>query len=302
MKPGGGQAGLSVSYYLKREGRTHIVLEQAAQSANAWRNHRWESFTLNTPNWQSQLPGAPIPGKDADGFLHREEIVAYFEAYIRENHLPIRYRVHVLGVKPAVDGYTVETTAGTFIAKNVVVAAGLYQMPNIPQFKGALSHEFVQLHSDAYWKPSCLPQGAVLVVGSGQSGAQIAEELYQSGRRLYLSVSRSARVPRRYRGRAINWWSSALGLYERTVDQLKSAREKFASKPHISGTMGGHTLNLHQFAIDGVTLLGRVVELSDSRVLLAHDLYKNLSVADQFESNLTARIDSFIKMRSFANQ
>jgi putative flavoprotein involved in K+ transport len=146
------------------------------QAANAWRNHRWESFTLNTPNWQSRLPGAPLPGKHADGFLGRDEIISYFEDYILENDLPIRYNVHVLAVKPLVNGYTVETTAGPFRARNVVVAAGLYQMPQIPTFKGALSTEIVQLHSDAYWKPSHLPDGAVLVVGSGQSGAQIAED------------------------------------------------------------------------------------------------------------------------------
>jgi putative flavoprotein involved in K+ transport len=140
----------------------------------------------------------------------------------------------------------------------------------------------------------------VLVVGSGQSGAQIAEELYQSGRTVYLSVSRSGRVPRRYRGKDINWWSDAVGVYERTVADLKSPHEKFASKPHISGTMGGHTLNLHQFAADGVNLLGRVTELKDRVVLFAHDLHKNLSLADQFEANLTARIDSFIKSNNLS--
>jgi putative flavoprotein involved in K+ transport len=135
----------------------------------------------------------------------------------------------------------------------------------------------------------------VLVVGSGQSGAQIAEELNQSGRTVYLGVSRSGRVPRRYRGKDTNWWNNTLGQYERTVDDLKSPRDKFASKPHLSGTMGGHTLNLHQFASDGVNLLGRVTELQDHTVFLAHDLYKNLAAADQFEANLTARIDSYIK-------
>jgi putative flavoprotein involved in K+ transport len=135
----------------------------------------------------------------------------------------------------------------------------------------------------------------VLVVGSAQSGAQIAEELYQSGRKVYLSVSRAGRVPRRYRGKDINWWSNVLGLYERTVDQLKFSREKFGGKPHISGTKRGHTLNLHQFAIDGVTLVGRVTELGGTVVRFAHDLHRNLAAADEFETNLVARIDSYIK-------
>ena len=297
---GGGQAGLAVSFSLTREGRDHIILEQAKEAANAWRNHRWNSFTLNTPNWQSTLPGAPMRDKNPDGFLRRDEIISYFEDYVSDNQLPIRYNVHVHAVIPYRGGYTVETTSGRYQARNVVVATGLYQRPRIPQFKGFLCPEIVQLHSDAYWKPSYLPVGAVLVVGSAQSGAQIAEELYQSGRKVYLSVSGAGRVPRRYRGKDINWWSNALGLYERTVDQLKSPREKFASKPHISGTKGGHTLNLHQFATDGVTLLGRVAELKSSMVYLEHDLYKNLAAADQFESNLTNRIDSFIKMRDLS--
>ena len=297
---GGGQAGLSVSYYLKRGGRDHIVLEQAAQVANAWRNHRWDSFTLNTPNWQSQLPGTDIPGEDPDCFLTRSEIISYFEKYIQQNELPIWYGAHVLTVKAGRDGYMVETTAGTFRARNVVVATGLYQKPRIPRFNGALSLDIRQLHSDFYRNPDSLPAGAVLVVGSAQSGAQIAEELYQSGRRVYLSVSRSGRVPRRYRGKDINWWSNAMGLYERTVDQLKYPREKFGSKPHISGTRGGHTLNLHQFAKDGVTLLGRVTELSGATVKLAQDLHKNLAAADEFEANLAARIDSYIKKHRLA--
>jgi len=292
---GGGQAGLSVSYHLKLKGRNHIVLEQAAQAANAWRNHRWDSFTLNTPNWQSQLAGSGIPGKDPDNFLSRDELVRYFENYIRQNQLPIWYGTHVLSVKAEWTGYNVETTTGAFRAKNVVVATSLYQKPRIPRFNGALSSDIRQLHSDFYRNPQSLPDGAVLVVGSAQSGAQIAEELYQNGRKVYLSVSRSGRVPRRYRGRDINWWSNVLGLYGRTVDQLKYPREKFGGKPHISGTKGGHTLNLHQFANDGVTLLGRVTELDGDTVKLAHDLHKNLAAADRWEANFVARIDSYIE-------
>jgi putative flavoprotein involved in K+ transport len=294
---GGGQAGISVSYQLKLQDRDHIVLEQATQAANAWRNHRWESFTLNTPNWQSQLPGAPLPGTNPDGFSSRGVVIRYFEDYIRENKIPIRYGVRVLAVKTNGGLYVVETSAGAFWARNVVVATGRCQRLQIPQFEGALASEILQLHSDSYWNPSYLPCGAVLVVGSGQSGAQIAEELYQDGRTVYLSVSRSGRVPRRYRGKDINWWINALGLYERTVKDLRSPRDKFASKPHISGTMGGHTINLHQFASDGVHLLGRVTDLMDNTIFLARDLYKNLAAADQQELDLVARIDSFVQQR-----
>jgi putative flavoprotein involved in K+ transport len=292
---GGGQAGLSVSYQLKLKGRDHVVLEQASEAANSWRYHRWDSFTLNTPNWQSQLPGAGLPGLNPDGFLSRDGLVAYFAKYIQQNGLPLWYGARVSAVRAGGDGYAVETSIGVFQAKNVVVATGLYQKPRVPRFKGSLSPEIRQLHSDAYRNPASLPDGAVLVVGSAQSGAQIAEELYESGRKVYLSVSGSGRVPRRYRGWDINWWSNVLGLYDRTADQLTSPHEKFGGKPHISGTRGGHTLNLHQFARDGVTLLGRVTELDGVTVRLARDLHRNLAYADQFEADLLARIDGYIE-------
>jgi putative flavoprotein involved in K+ transport len=296
---GGGQAGLSVSYHLKLEGRDHIVLEQGAHAANTWRNHRWDSFTLNSPNWQSQLEGAGMPGKHPDGFLSRDELVSYLEKYIEQNRLPIRYETRVFTVRAVAGGYAVETSADTFRANNVVVATGVC-LPHIPRFKGALSPDIRQLHSDSYRNPDSLPAGAVLVVGSAQSGAQIAEELHQSGRRVYLNVSRSGRAPRRYRGRDINWWRKALGMYERTVDQVTSLREKFGSYAHVSGREGGHTLNLHRFASDGMTLLGRVMGLDGATVKLARDLHKNLAAADQFEANLVARIDSYIDKHELA--
>src|SRR6516225_9890295 len=292
---GGGQAGLAVSYYLSRQDRPHIVLEQAAEGGNAWRNHRWDSFTLNTLNWQSWLPGADIPGKDPDGFLTRDEVVAYFESYVDTFHLLLR-GVHVDTVTPRESGrgFVAETSAGRFEAENVVIATGLYQALRVPSFSANFPQEVKQIHSDEYRSPESLPAGAVLVVGSGQSGVQIAEELYQSGRKVYLSVSRSGRVPRRYRGKDANWWHNKMGDYERTVDQLPAPQARYAGKPHISGTKGGHTLNLHQFAMEGVTLVGRVAEVDGWRVRFARDLHENLAKADRFEAELTGKVDEYI--------
>jgi putative flavoprotein involved in K+ transport len=293
---GGGQAGLATSYYLSQQDRPHIVLEQATQAGNAWRNHRWDSFTLNTPNWQSSLPGAEISRTDSDGFLSRDEIVKYFEEYVKRFHLPVQYGVRVQAVRKteANNTYVVETNVGTFEAQNVVIATGLYQKPKLPAFIGHFPAETMQMHSDEYRNPQSLPAGAVLVVGSAQSGAQIAEELYQSGRKVYLSVSRSGRVPRRYRGKDANWWHDHMGDYDRAVDQLPSPQAKFASKPMISGTNGGHTLNLHQFAREGVTLLGRIQGVKDGRVILALDLKENLARADTFEHDFVKSVDEFI--------
>jgi putative flavoprotein involved in K+ transport len=293
---GGGQAGLSVSYYLTQQNRQHIVLEQAAEAANAWRNHRWDSFTLNTPNWQSTLPGMERPAGDSDGFLSREEIVAYLEEYVRRFRLPVCYAVRVESIdqNETGRGYVVQTSAGRFEAENVVVATGLYQAPWIPAASAEFRRSIKQLHSDHYRNSQSLPAGSVLVVGSGQSGAQIAEDLTHAGRRVYLSVSRAGRVPRRYRGKDANHWNQLTGTYDRTVDQLPSPRAKFASKPHISGTDGGHTINLHQFVRDGFRLLGRVQGVRANRLVLASDLKENLAKADKFEAEFTKSVDEFI--------
>ena len=287
---------MAVSYYLSQQNRPHIILEQAEKPGDAWRNHRWDSFTLNTPNWQSGLPGAEVPGSSPDSFLSREEIVRYFEDYVNKFQLPVSYGVQVWAVRPKSPGrgYVVETNAGRFEAANVVIATGLYQKPKMPALGATLPAEIKQIHSDEYKNPQSLPEGAVLVVGSGQSGAQIAEELYQSGKKVYLSVSRTGRVPRRYRGKDANWWHDRMGDYERTVDQLPSPQAKFSSKPIISGKDGGHTLNLHQFARDGVTLVGRIQRVRDHTIFLQQDLKANLARADEFEADFARKIDDFI--------
>ena len=297
---GGGQAGLAVSYFLTLQGVDHLVLEQADGPANAWRNHRWDSFTLNTPNWQSQLPGAPHHG-DPDAFMSRREIVAYLERYAE--HLPVRYGSRVTSVErnSPWGGYIVATAdAASFVARNVVIATGLYQKPNIPAFAADLPAYLHQIHSDDYRNPGALPEGAVLVVGSAQSGAQIAEELYEAGRKVYLAVGRAGRTPRRYRGKDANWWLDKLGIYERTADQLSSPRAKFGGKPHISGTRGGHTLNLHQFARDGVVLLGHLQGVENGSLRLAPDLHENLAKADQHEAEFTEAVDAYVSATGMA--
>jgi len=281
---GAGQAGLAVSYHLTQQARDHLVLEQSDGPADAWRNHRWDSFALNTPNWQSQLPGADDRGADPDGFKSRDEIVAYLEQYAARFQLPIRYRTRVEKIERLGrwGSYLVTNHDGSsIVARNVVVATGLHQKPKTPAFSTDFPIGIRQLHSDAYRNPNSLLLGAVLVVGSAQSGAQIAEELRESGRRVYLAVGRAGRTPRRYRGKDANWWSDKLGIYAQTVDQLPSPKAKFAGKPHISGTKGGHTLNLHQFARDGVILLGHLQGFHDGKIALAPDLYENLARADQ---------------------
>jgi putative flavoprotein involved in K+ transport len=292
---GGGQAGLAVSYYLSRQGRPHTILEQASQPAEAWRNHRWDSFTLVTPNWTVRMPGAEYQGDEPDGFMPREEVVAYLEDYIERFRLPIQYGVRVSSVEANGAGYLVHTGEATLEVTNAVIATGLFQQPKIPPFSANLPEEVQQLHSSQYRNPAALPAGAVLVVGSAQSGGQIAEELYQSGRKVYICVSSAGWGPRRYRGQDIVRWMDRAGFNAVTVDKLPSPKMRFAASALVSGKDGGHTLNVHQFARDGVTLLGRIQDAQGSRITLAPDLKENLAKSDKFMADLLKRIDDYIE-------
>jgi putative flavoprotein involved in K+ transport len=295
---GGGQAGLAISYYLTQQGRPHVVLEQAAQVVPAWRHGRWDSFTLVTPNWSVRLPGFPYQGDDPDGFMPGGDVVRHLERYAASFQAPVRCGVQVTAVDPAQDGqgYRVSTADGaTYAATTVVVATGSFQFPKPTPFRGALPPEIVQLHSSHYRNPHALPPGAVLVVGSADSGCQIAEELNESGHRVYVCVGRAIRGPRRYRGKDAFFWAITLGRLAQTADQLPAPSARFAPNPQLSGKYGGHTINLHQFARNGVTLLGRLVGVEGHCIALAPDLHENLANADQASENFKQAVDAFIR-------
>ena len=291
---GAGQGGLSTSYHLTQQGREHVILEQADQVAAAWRQ-RWDSFTLITPNWTIRLPGAEYKGDDPDGFMPRDEVISYFEEYVEQFELPIRYGVRVTSVEPVEAGYLVRTDKGEFEAANVVVATGMYQQPRIPPMSANLSSEIQQLHSSEYHNPKALPAGAVLVVGSAQSGCQIAEELYQRGRKVYLSVSSAGRFPRRYRGKDVTRWLEEIGFADMTVDKLPSPKAKFRGSVHGTGKDGGHTINLHQFARDGVVLLGHIQSMQGDRIVLVPDMHDSLVNADKVEADFVKQVDDYIE-------
>ena len=292
---GGGQAGLATSYHLSRHGQEHVVLEQAAQAGNAWRNDRWDSFTLVTPNWTIRVPGIEYRGDEPGGFMPRDEVVSRFEHLVEDNALPVRFGVRVDSVEPAEHGgYLVRTDAETIEADNVVVATGVFQRPKIPPMAAALSAGIDQLHSGQYRNPGALRDGAVLVVGSAQSGCQIAQELYRHGRTVYLCVGGAGRIPRRYRGRDIVEWLSLIGFMDRTVDDLPSLAARFAGNPHLSGRDGGQTLNLHQFVRDGVVLLGHARGVEGTTLHLAADAHEGVAKADAFEAMIIAKIDAYI--------
>jgi putative flavoprotein involved in K+ transport len=294
---GGGQAGLATSYHLKQLGREHVIFEKAEKAGNAWRNDRWDSFTLVTPNWTIQLPGAHYDGNDPYGYLKRKEIVAYFENYVARFDLPIQFSTRVQEVTPLEDnrGYQVKTDNNTYQARNVVMATGSFQKPKIPPFSADIPADVLQLHSGQYRNPDQLPEGAVLIVGSAQSGMQIAEELYQNGRMVHLCTCTAPRIPRRYRGRDIFSWLVDSGFMDQTPDKLPSPNARLAGNPHLSGRDGGHSLNLHQFASDGVQLLGHIAGTRDGKIIVRPDLHENLAKADKVEQDIVGMIDRYIE-------
>jgi putative flavoprotein involved in K+ transport len=293
---GGGQAGLSLSYYLTQAGREHVVLEKTPQVANAWRNRRWDSFTLITPNWTFRLPGAEYAGSEPYGFMPKSEIVHRFEQFEQENHLPVNYSTEVTRVEPMEDHYRYRIYAdhNTYESKNVVMATGMYQKEKIPAFTAQIPQHILQIPSDAYRNPTALPAGAIIVVGSAQSGCQIAEDLNEAGRIVYLSTGSAGRFPRRYRGKDGYDWLSLIGFFDRTVDMLESPKDRIFGSPHSTGKGGGHEINLHTFYRNGIILLGHLHGYEDGKLVVAPDLKENLTKSDGFAANVIKSIDEYI--------
>jgi putative flavoprotein involved in K+ transport len=268
---GGGQAGLAMSHRLKQRGLAHLALERH-RIAERWRTERWDGLRFQFPNWSVSLPDFSFPHTDPDGFAATGEIVEFIEAYAAFVAPPIRCGVAVtrLRCRDGAPGFIAETSDGAIQAENIVVATGPYQRAIMPDLMR--DHAIFQVHASRYLNPEQLPPGAVLVVGSGASGAQITEELYRAGRRVYLSVGQHTRLPRRYRGRDLIWWLEQMGIDQTPVESRGPSR----LLPLITGAYGGHTIDFRQFAADGVTLLGRVKAARDGVLDIAPDLGKSL--------------------------
>lgn len=293
---GGGQAGLATGYHLKGFGREHIIFEASDIPAHVWRDDRWNSFTLVLPNWTFRLPGAYYDGDDPDGFLPKDEIIAYFRRYVEKFDFPLQFNTTVTEVVPIESGgFRVTANEKAYQAKNVVIATGSFQKPKIPAFSADIPKNILQLHSGHYRNPEGLPNGAVLIVGSGQSGMQIGEELVQSGRTVYLSAGFTPRAPRRYRGRDIIAWLDEIGFMSMPVEKLPSPKARLIGNPHLSGKDGGHSLSLHQFARDGVKLLGHIEGVQDDSLKFKPDLKETLAKMDKSEKDIVAMVDNYIE-------
>jgi putative flavoprotein involved in K+ transport len=292
---GGGQAGLSVSYCLRERGIEHIVIE-ANRAGHEWRERRWDSFCLVTPNWQCKLPGFPYRGPDPDGFMVRDEILRYLEDYVSFFRPPLVEGVSVTRLRRAATGvFELSTTAGDLTADQVVVATGPYHTPSVPRMAERLPSGVTQLHSSRYRAPDRLPEGAVLVVGTGQSGCQIAEDLHLAGRQVHLAVGSAPRVARFYRGRDCVAWLDEMGHYAKGIDRFGDADAvRMRVNHYVTGRDGGRDIDLRAFARDGMRLYGRLTGVSGATLEFADDLKAALDHADSVAEGIKDAIDAHI--------
>ena len=288
---GAGQAGVAMSEHLNGHGVPHLVVERH-RIAERWRSQRWDSLVANGPAWHDRFPGLEFGGLDPDGFASKEQVADYFVAYAEKIRAPIRCGVEVTSVRKNAGrpGFRVETSAGVIDARYVVAATGPFQRPVIPAIlpDGA---GLVNIHSSSYRSPGQLPDGAVLVVGAGSSGVQIAEELQRSGRPVYLSVGPHDRPPRRYRGRDFVWWLGVLGKWEAATPPLGAEHVTIA----VSGARGGHTVDFRTLAANGIKLTGRAVSHDHGTVRFAQDLGDNIAHGDASYLSLLDEADACVE-------
>ncbi|MBE9077310.1 MSMEG_0569 family flavin-dependent oxidoreductase [Romeria aff. gracilis LEGE 07310] len=292
---GGGQAGLSMSYCLKQKGIEHIVFEKN-KIGYAWQEQRWDTFCLVTPNWQCQLPGFPYPGERPHGFMPKDKIVRYLQDYVDFFQPPLHEGIEVFKVcRSDTGGFELETTQGGYRADQVVIAAGGYHRPKIPAIAQRLPEHIVQLHSSTYKNPESLPDQPILVVGTGQSGCQIAEDLHLAGKQVHLCVGSAPRSPRRYRGKDVVDWLDQMGYYDIPIDehpQKETVRHK--TNHYLTGRDGGHEIDLRQFALEGMQLYGRLDNISSGHLEFQNNLKENLDHADEVAESIKQTIDEFI--------
>ena len=278
-----------------------MILERG-RVGETWRSQRWDSFAVNTPNWSNGLPGLPYDGDEPDGFWHRDELVAYFERYAKQFDLHVREGITVTSIDPASGGGFVVQAVGpdgaidSIESRSVVVASGIMQSPKIPGVSTQFPASLLQIHAADFRSSGQLPEGSVVVVGGGQSGCQIAEDLILAGRTVYVCTSRVARVPRRYRGRDIMEWFDDAGLWDVEVDQLDDPAIEFAAQPQVSGVgRYGSTLSLQHMQRQGVRLMGRLSGVTDGVMSTDDSLAEHVAYADDFSAEGKAGIDRYIE-------
>ncbi|WP_284777884.1 NAD(P)/FAD-dependent oxidoreductase [Agrobacterium sp. lyk4-40-TYG-31] len=289
---GAGQAGVALSEHLSKSGVPHLVLERH-RIAERWRSERWDSLVANGPAWHDRFPGLEFSDADPDAFIGKDKVADYFVAYAEKFAAPIRCGVEVKEVRRNADGrpgFRVETSQGVIEARNVVAATGPFQRPIIPRVVPDDSG-ILQIHSNSYRNPEQLPEGAVLVVGAGSSGVQIADELQRAGKRVYLSVGPHDRPPRAYRGRDFCWWLGVLGKWDAETPGPGTEHVTIA----VSGARGGETVDFRRLAAQGITLMGMTQSYENGTLTFAKDLANNIARGDANYLSLLDEADAYVQ-------
>ena len=298
---GAGQAGLGVSYFLKQVENQHVVFERG-RIGESWLSERWDTFRLNTLNYMNVLPGLPYDGPEPDGFARQDELVHYFQRYVEHFQLPVRTGIAVVSVEQTEDEqhFIVKTrTEGqveaSVLSRSVVTASGVLHTPKIPLAHSRIPNNITQLHTAGYRNAAALPPGAVVVVGSGQSGCQVVEDLLSAGRKVYLCTSKVGRAPRRYRGRDIlDWWID-MKFLDVTYASLEDKSISRAAQPQVSGLgRHGHSVSLQQLARQGGVILGRLLDVEANTLLLSDEATAHVRFADGFSQRLKDAIDAYL--------
>jgi putative flavoprotein involved in K+ transport len=276
---GGGSAGLAVSHELNRHGVDHAVVERG-RIGQSWRD-RWDSFCLVTPNWSVQLPNGPYDRDDPDGFMPRDEIVAFLERYASRTGTPVREGVTVRSLQASLaEGFVAETSGGAVHARHVVIATGAYQRPHRPAGSESLPDDLLQIDLHGYRNPEALPPGHVLIIGSGQSGCQLAEELHEAGREVVLAAGKAAWAPRRIGDEDLVWWLEESGFLNGTVDSLPSPRARLGANILATGHGRPHDLHLRTLQAMGVSLVGHFLGADETGARFAPDLAETVAWGD----------------------
>ena len=276
---GAGQAGLSLSHELTAAGVEHIVLERG-RVGETWRG-RWDSFCLVIPNWTVQLPGGRYHGDDPEGFMPKSEIVSHLVAYAESFHAPLNEGVTVTSLEPGENGaFLLRTSLGDIRARDVVLASGGYQKPHRPGAAAELPASVSAIDAEDYVNPAALPPGKVLIVGSGQTGCQLAEEIFESGRSVSLACGRAPWIPRRLDGRDTIAWINDTSYFDVRLTDLPSPQARLLANPQMSGRLGGHDLNFRTLQAQGAQLLGHFISVADGRAHFARDLADSVAFGD----------------------
>jgi putative flavoprotein involved in K+ transport len=300
---GGGHAGLTMSYFLSQRGLEHVILDRG-RVGERWISERWDSFYFQFPNSTIELPGYKYQSEDPDGFVPGREIVRFIQEYANFIKAPLRSGVDVTALEFSSNStrYLLRTNAGAIEASNVVIATGPREKGIIPPFSSDVPNDIPQLHSSEYRNAGKLPPGAVLVVGSGASGFQIAEDLHQNGRQVYVCVGRHRRLARRYRGRDYAWWAMELGTFDRRRADSPPTSQNGAGIPPgplLTGANGGYEADFRDLASKGIVLLGRLKAVKGATLALAPDLEENLAKGDEWLANFKKSVDDYVAKNKF---